>query len=934
MTATGGNSISGERRVILGTVGLALILLSSGLVVLGTNIVSADQAISLPGVPTGVNADAGPNQVSLSWNAPASDGGGAIDYYVIQRQMVASMDGGPFYPTTSVNETILRVGVELPENTNAFTAVIKGLDSLGWSLDFSYAYNFTIAAHNAAGTGPQCGAIQANSYAIIPIVIVDTWSGDRQVAIQWEMAHEYRRPGTPILYFVIDADGVDVMHTSASSDYRATVTGLTNGHTYNFSVAEHTAWGDLGRNNQTATPMATPDAPTGLSATVGNGRVLLKWNAPDNAGESFIESYNVYQDGVHVAGNISTSIDITGLTNNHTYSFSVAAYNSLNHGTEGSRSSVIQATPIPETSSPPTGLTGVPGNGKVDLSWSTPDNNGGGPIDYFVVYQDGIDVKHVAGNSGTISGLMNNRSYSFAVGAHNYVGTGSKSGAILATPYTAPDAPTGLAGALGNGQITLNWTAPAFDGGRDIDYYILYQDGVALPYYLTGPSTIINGLINGRTYSFAVSAHNLAGIGVLSVATSTSPSPAPTVPGTPSGLVAIPKNAEVSLSWKAPTRNGSSAIDYYIVYQDGIDITHSATNSTTISGLVNGHLYTFTVAAHNSAGTGAIASNVSATPFSLNAGPTIPDAPTGLTVTPGNSQVSLSWSAPTNDGGSAVDYYLVYINGDVRTDHYFTTSTIIKGLTNGQQYGFEVAAHNAVGASAPSSQITAIPSTLKSVPEAPMQLTATAGNAQITLSWAAPSNNGGALVEYYIVYQNGIDISHPTSPTKTINGLSNGYPYNFTVAAHNSVGTGAQTPTVSAKPGVAVPVPDVPNDLIVSIGDGQVTLSWTAPSNSPGIDYYIIYQNGVDILHSNVNSTVISGLTDGKVYSFSVAAHNLGGVGTRSSAQNISPGASGSTATTISFANMDLIIYSGILALLAIVIVAIFFAVKRRGNRK
>jgi MYXO-CTERM domain-containing protein len=74
----------------------------------------------------------------------------------------------------------------------------------------------------------------------------------------------------------------------------------------------------------------------------------------------------------------------------------------------------------------------------------------------------------------------------------------------------------------------------------------------------------------------------------------------------------------------------------------------------------------------------------------------VPDAPKGLTAKSGNDQVMLSWTAPVNDGGDAIDYYVIYQNG-VAVKNVNSTSTNITGLTNGQNYTFQVAAHNSVG---------------------------------------------------------------------------------------------------------------------------------------------------------------------------------------------------------------------------------------------
>jgi hypothetical protein len=125
-------------------------------------------------------------------------------------------------------------------------------------------------------------------------------------------------------------------------------------------------------------------------------------------------------------------------------------------------------------------------------------------------------------------------------------------------------------------------------------------------------------------------------------------------------------------------------------------------------------------------------------------------------------------------------------------------------------------------------------------------------------------------------------------------------------------------------------VPGIPTDLITIGGMGTVKLSWTAPSGGSNIDYYIIYQNGVDVSHTSITSTTITGLTNGENYSFAVAAHNSGGVGTQSAAQNIAPGASATTSSGLA----NIVIYTGVLAILAIAIIAIIFAVRRRGKKE
>ena len=84
----------------------------------------------------------------------------------------------------------------------------------------------------------------------------------------------------------------------------------------------------------------------------------------------------------------------------------------------------------------------------------------------------------------------------------------------------------------------------------------------------------------------------------------------------------------------------------------------------------------------------------------------------------------------------------------------------------------------------------------RAAPDAPAALTATAANAEVTLSWTAPANNGGAAITNYMIEHSvNVDFSSPTTvPTTaaatsyTVSGLTNGTLYYFRVAAVNSAG--------------------------------------------------------------------------------------------------------------------------------------------------
>jgi len=99
-------------------------------------------------------------------------------------------------------------------------------------------------------------------------------------------------------------------------------------------------------------------------------------------------------------------------------------------------------------------------------------------------------------------------------------------------------------------------------------------------------------------------------------------------PGTPTNLTVTPGNGSLMVSWTAPLYSGSFEIDYYVVYQNGVDAFHSAGTQITIDGLTNGQNYTLEIAAHNPAGLGAQSESQTAAPIGPNSNETGTTSPT------------------------------------------------------------------------------------------------------------------------------------------------------------------------------------------------------------------------------------------------------------------------------------------------------------------
>ena len=234
-----------------------------------------------------------------------------------------------------------------------------------------------------------------------------------------------------------------------------------------------------------------------------------------------------------------------------------------------------------------------------------------------------------------------------------------------------------------------------------------------------------------------------------------------TVPGAPTIGTATAGNAQATVTWTAPASNGGSAITGYVVTPY---IGTTAQSSTTVGNVTS----TLISRAHATAplhlpgrghqrdrhrrpvGRRRTRSRRSPPPPSRvrpRSGPPPPATP----------QATVTWSAPASNGGSPITGYVVtpYI-GDHRADARPSSATSPRRSSprsrNGTSYTFRVAAINAIGTGNQSADSNAVtPVAPATVPGAPTIGTATAGNAQATVTWSAPASNGGSAITGYVV---------------------------------------------------------------------------------------------------------------------------------------------------------------------------------------
>ena len=255
----------------------------------------------------------------------------------------------------------------------------------------------------------------------------------------------------------------------------------------------------------------------------------------------------------------------------------------------------------------------------------------------------------------------------------------------------------------------------------------------------------------------------------------------------------------MQLTWSAPSNNGGSAITGYKVYYNNSStisaspyttISSGTTYTATVGSLTNGTLYYFWVVACNAQGDSPASNSLSATPNI-----SVPDAPTGLQVdSTGDGSITVSWTAPAYNGGSAIIEYNVYYGGTSYTTSA-TTSKTIAGLANGTTYTIYVKARNAQGESIASNTVAAVPA---AVPGVPTNVAAT-GAASVT--WTAPSSNGSTITGYTVKYSTDPAFGTFATQTSTTNSCTIAIPsagtWYFTVYATNAKGNGAESTAVN-----------------------------------------------------------------------------------------------------------------------------------------
>jgi titin len=653
-------------------------------------------------------------------------------------------------------------------------------------------------------------------------------NGDAQLA--------WRAPlhdgGAAITEYVVSfANGAQACETAA---LRCTVTGLSKGSSYTFSVVarnvEGTSPPSIPSDPMTAADVAS--APLDISASANDGSITVSWLAPTSDGGTPILGYvaNAYvgAKGVGLCSTVdSTTCTIDGLANGQTYWLTVVAVTELGDGALGDP---VAAMPS-GLATAPLGVAASRGDGRATIRWFPSADNGGSPITGYLVtaIPSGKTCETASALSCVITGLTNGGHYTFVVQAENRNGLSPVSAATgYLTPSTVPGAPTAVAAALGENRVTVTWAAPASNGGSPItNYVVVASPGERVCQTSGARSCQFTSLGVNTRYTFTVFATNRNGASPVSQPSAPIVTLAP--PGVPQEVALRAGNAAVNVSWKAPLDGGGAVISAYTAtLSPGGGSCVTSLLTCTISGLQNGVAYAATVVATNVAGDSVAGGSLqSVTPTGL------PGVVAQPQVVRGDGNATVKWTQPLDPGGLALTGYIVTptyngVRQTGRTVPASTTTYLATSLPLGAAVTFTVTALNANGQGAPSQASQPIvAATVPSAPTVPV-VTQTAPG-QLNITWASIDNGGDPITSYQVT---STPAGHGCTTSQTgcvISGLVVGATFRFTVVAQNAIGSSPRS-AVSLPTSVAIPtktfasaVQLTPTRLFVATLDRQLT---------------------------------------------------------------------------------------------------------------
>ena len=638
------------------------------------------------------NTDAGSENgsVKLTWAVPENMGGADssdLNHFIHYRHWVVDPLNVNMY-ILSQQETIVVAG-------NVLERVIEQL-VVGKSYDFKVQTKFTKNAVNFVSAFSSDVSMIPNSPPDAPPSLNVMMANNKlDMKITWAQPKLYGLELSNYEYKVVldsNPNKDNVQYVDAELNTEKIVQPEYYGVAYKVYVRAKTILSGCtyltGEASVfTFTPYKAPSVVRNFKLYPLDGAVEVRWEAPSDLGGFTDVRYVVVVDGVPREPISDKNVKITGLNNEQVY-IAVKPIGYINNAASqlGVGEHVVASTYPYSDPEPPTNLAVVPSDSQVVLTWAASASaiNVGEPdapvISYIIFRNDvklcGVDVANGVLTHTDTDGLTNGVTYNYRVIAKqsfdngskitysdNFTGDGSKS----ATPFKAPEPPSGLVLSASDKEIRADWKASPNKNGLggemyyrveivDKDQDIIEEKEVKT----TSLTATFSGLNNGDNYTIKVyaRAQNLEDfVGKLEwyenanfISATIKPN---LTPKQPINVLLTPGSGELNLSWSAPTSDGYTTSSYEIYKNTLLVATvSSVTASYTISGLTNGDAYTIGIRRLTQSGEISNMYEVIGTPYGL---PYLAVNPEIITVNSGK-QVKLT----VYPNGSPITNFIVF----------------------------------------------------------------------------------------------------------------------------------------------------------------------------------------------------------------------------------------------------------------------------------
>ena len=897
----------------------------------------------LPEKPTIQSVVEGHTQLVVTWDEPANTGSDITGYVVQWKDNSVSGWESPLGSST-LEETDFTYTITSLANGTEYAVRVRAVNGLVLPDEDEDDYNWSDEETGTPRpepivTGVTVADATTTRTSATATVAIDNQTDDGQTV------HLQYRKTTESGWTPVPPKDVTATATSETFD----LSGLTGNTSY---VVE--AWLATTDNIKESATFKTdpvePESPRNVEITgFGDGDLTVAWDAPLGNGGSTITGYKVQWkeettpnwNSPSEEADDASPYTIENLTNGTTYDVRVLAVNDVG---DSPPSGDVEGTPSTRPK-PPTITNITHGHRKLTVTWTAPtdEDTGGSDITGYIVQWKWGTNDYSTSYQATppaslyeITSLTNGTLYTvrvFAVNESYPDDPSDESNEMTGTPSTKPQPPTDVSIAeFGDKSLTVVWTAPTGiedTGGSPITGFKIQWKLNSQADWTTyeerddeddrSPFTITETLENGTKYDVRVIAVNINGDSRESGSATGAPS---RKPDAPTGVdITDYGDGWLEVTWNAVTGTGTggSPIKNYIVqWKSGAnyDTTNQATPAAspyTITNLENGTEYTVRLLAVNetypndpSADPGDGTNEDKETPR------TKPKPPTGVNIKDyGDGFLKVGWTAPENNGGSAlVSFKVQWKSGsdtfdDAATDGREKTvtavagtttyETIISSLANGTRYTVRVLAVNGNRATDNTSDTSNTASgTPSTTPDAPKSVTITnEGDRTLTVTWEPPGEIGGLAITNYKVQWMDEDDTDWTSPANdkgatdrshVIRDLTNGEIYTVQVFAKNANGYSNQPGQVTGRPSKK---PNPPTDVKVSAhGDKWLEVTWTEPEDKGGLPTTYIVQwkpDGEEYdeqsrQHTSATSPHrITSLLNGTEYTVRVLAENARG---------------------------------------------------------